>query len=394
MGDGLCGVGARIRFSWKMDQDLSGGFKMLRPSKSKEQNMKIKKNWREPFCRYIITIFIGCLVSMGISNTASAFDWSIKFEPGLSIPLTDPQSHLFNFGGSATVKILFGLGEYVDLGPTAGFVGFPHSKYNLNKDLGTGWELGGGIRFKRPHNNLSYGLSAVSPWLDADALYVRTEPLNRFGFSVGTGLAFPIDENRQVWFGPFVRYSQITQPERVGYDNRDAKILTAGLSLEVGNSRAPVRAKPVEPVVVECPAVIPPKPCDPCLPPPASLPVEPKPELLTVIQFDWDDYSLNPNAVVALDKVAEVLNNNKSYDVVVEGHASSEGQTEHNQKLSKNRAEAVIYYLIAHNISNKRLTSKGFGSSVPAEDNGTLKGRQANRRVTFKIEVVSAGGVK
>ena len=44
---------------------------------------------------------------------------------------------------------------------------------------------------------------------------VRTENLNRFGYDIGAGLAFPVGKARTFWIGPFVRYFQIVQPARV-----------------------------------------------------------------------------------------------------------------------------------------------------------------------------------
>ena len=74
----------------------------------------------------------------------------------------------------------------------------------------------------------------ISPWVDADALYVRTGALNRPGFAAAAGLSIPIGETRMFWAGPFVRYLHIIQPHRDDYDNHDAKILSLGISLEVG----------------------------------------------------------------------------------------------------------------------------------------------------------------
>jgi outer membrane protein OmpA-like peptidoglycan-associated protein len=265
-------------------------------------------------------------------------------------------------------------------------------------DTGLGWQAGAGIRLKRPHDNTGRGLDAVSPWLDADALYVRTGPLDRFGFAVGAGLAFPIGHKRHVWLGPFVRYFQVVQLERVNYNNDDAKILSVGLSLEIGNARG---RKEVALAVVpaKAPVVIPP-PIPAVIPPPVVVEIPkvvlPVADLNVVIQFNWDDYSFRPDAYPGLEKAAKVLNDNPSYDAIVMGHASSEGDTEHNQILSENRAKAVMNYLVEHGVAEERLRFEGFGSSVSVKSNNTLSGRKANRRVTFRMEpaVASPGSAK
>ena len=71
----------------------------------------------------------------------------------MAAPLTSPQSHLFNWPGEAgTIKALFGLGPYFDIGPTVGLIGLPSSSSNLSSDTGVGWQLGGGFRLRWSHD--------------------------------------------------------------------------------------------------------------------------------------------------------------------------------------------------------------------------------------------------
>jgi hypothetical protein len=67
-----------------------------------------------------------------------------------------------------------------------------------------------------------------------DALYVRTGSLDRPGFAVAAAASMPLGKSRVFWVGSLVRYLQIIQPDRTGFDNHDAKILSLGISLEVG----------------------------------------------------------------------------------------------------------------------------------------------------------------
>jgi outer membrane protein OmpA-like peptidoglycan-associated protein len=61
------------------------------------------------------------------------------------------------------------------------------------------------------------------------------------------------------------------------------------------------------------------------------------------------------------------------------------GSDQYNQTLSENRAKSVYEYLIKNNISESRLSYKGFGESNPVATNKTDEGRQLNRRVEFVI---------
>ena len=191
---------------------------------------------------------------LATTGIASA-DVSIKLEPGVAIPLSAPQSDSFDIGGGQALKAMFGITPYLDIGPSASFLFLPSA--TPLAESGVAWGFGGGLRIKRPHNSRTSG---VSPWIDADLLYVRTGDLNRLGFDVAVGLAFPVDAARSFWVGPFVRYHQTLNSERAGYDTRDAKLLIAGLSVEFGSGVERKAAPPPPPVRVFEPAPPPPPP--------------------------------------------------------------------------------------------------------------------------------------
>ena len=71
--------------------------------------------------------------------------------------------------------------------------------------------------------------------------------------------------------------------------------------------------------------------------------------------------------------------------IEIQGHTDNVGGVEYNTKLSQNRAIAVRSWLVDHGIPASKLDVRGFGPSKPVADNGTEDGRQANRRVQFKI---------
>jgi len=114
-------------------------------------------------------------------------------------------------------------------------------------------------------------------------------------------------------------------------------------------------------------------------------------ELKEKLYFAWDQAVLQDVSFPVLDEVVQALKDNKGFRVQVEGHTSSEGDDDHNQTLSEKRAQAVLDYLVAHGIAPDRLVSKGFASSVPADTNATVAGRENNRRVEFVVHFVILG---
>jgi outer membrane protein OmpA-like peptidoglycan-associated protein len=360
------------------------------------------------------------LVLLALPTAANAEGFSIKVEPGVAIPLTPQQSQRFNLGGGVPIKLLYGLGPYADVTASVSFLGLPLATNSLSPGTGTAWGYGGGLRLKAPRD--SEALLGMSPWIDADALYIRTGPLDRFGFATGVGLAFPVTEARKFWLGPFVRYQQIVGNGGTGIDDRDAKILLAGLSFEFGGSPMQPREVAREPAVALAPAVAP-EPAvkepdrdddgmadkdDRCpdLAGPISnqgcpvyekVVVKPdKLELKDKIQFARGSPRIEQASHSALDEVVKALQDNRGVRVQIEGHASSEGAEKYNQALSEQRAQAVLDYLVADGVARERLTSKGFSSSVPIDTNATAAGRMSNRRVEFVVSfiIVNDGAAK
>jgi outer membrane protein OmpA-like peptidoglycan-associated protein len=330
-------------------------------------------------------------------------DFALKVEPGVALPLTTPQSRLFKTGGSGTIKALWLVNEYMDIGPSATFLSLPSEASGT--EAGNAWTFGGSLRLRRARSAPETFL-AMSPWVDADILYVRTGSLNRPGFAAAVGVAVPIGKARVFSIGPFARYFQIMQWSRQGFDSSDAKILSLGLSLEVGpglereRAAVPAEVRTVYKETLVCPdrdkdGV--PDSVDRC--PDVAGPVDnwgcpaykklvvqrDKLELKEKLYFAWNQAVLQEVSYPVMDEVVQALNDNKGFRVQVEGHASSEGASDHNQTLSEKRAEAVLDYLVTHGIDKGRLASKGFGSSVPLDTNATVDGRENNRRVEFVV---------
>lgn len=103
------------------------------------------------------------------------------------------------------------------------------------------------------------------------------------------------------------------------------------------------------------------------------------------IQFETGKYVIKPVSFKILDQVAKVLVENPTYLVEVQGHTDNVGKPEANMTLSDNRANAVKIYLINKGVAADRMTSHGYGDTVPVATNKTTAGKALNRRVEFVV---------
>jgi len=312
-------------------------------------------------------------------SLAQAQELTLRGEVGVAVPLTDPQANRFHVGPAAAVKPELGLGSYLSVGPTLQVMQLPSKVAGV--EAGNAWSYGGFLRLKRPHDekNTGTGFAAVSPWVDADMTLVHTDPLDRLGMSVGVGASVPTSDSRWLWVGPFARYNVVNQNDgKMDVNTNSAKILIVGLSVEFG------AAMKREAAPAPLPEPVPPPPLVP-EPEPVAPPVVEVVQFKPVIQFAWDSPKLEPLASALLSDVVKAMLADKTYNVKVSGHASSEGQVEHNNVLAQARADSVLEFLVAHGIDRSRVTATGFGSRVPVADNKTEAGRVANRRVEFNV---------
>jgi outer membrane protein OmpA-like peptidoglycan-associated protein/tetratricopeptide (TPR) repeat protein len=107
--------------------------------------------------------------------------------------------------------------------------------------------------------------------------------------------------------------------------------------------------------------------------------------VLRNIFFDFSKYELKSESQVELDKVVQLLQENPMIRIQIEGHTDNIGNAADNQKLSENRAKAVVAYLNSKGIALTRLIAKGFGATKPIADNKTEEGRAQNRRTELKV---------
>jgi outer membrane protein OmpA-like peptidoglycan-associated protein len=99
------------------------------------------------------------------------------------------------------------------------------------------------------------------------------------------------------------------------------------------------------------------------------------------INFDTGKSTIKPESKSIITQIVEMLKSNPELKLNVEGHTDNVGNSKSNQKLSEERAKAVVDAIIAQGIDVKRLSSVGYGQDKPIADNNTEEGKAKNRRV-------------
>ena len=104
------------------------------------------------------------------------------------------------------------------------------------------------------------------------------------------------------------------------------------------------------------------------------------------IYFDTDKATLKAESEPTLAEMAKFLKANAALRVFIVGHTDMQGSVERNQKLSQERAAAVVAALSGrHGIAKDRLAADGVGPLAPVAPNDTDAGRAKNRRVEMVL---------
>lgn len=106
---------------------------------------------------------------------------------------------------------------------------------------------------------------------------------------------------------------------------------------------------------------------------------------MTGVTFKAGSAELVPTSLKTLDAAIAGLKRNPKALVEIQGHTSSEGSDELNDRLSQERAYSVKEYMVSKGIAEGRLKANGYGSTQPKADNSTEAGRKANRRIELVV---------
>ena len=107
--------------------------------------------------------------------------------------------------------------------------------------------------------------------------------------------------------------------------------------------------------------------------------------------FESGKSAISKESKTELEKLFMLLKVNVDLVIEIAGHTDNKGTEKINQKLSQDRATAVVKYLVTKGIVAKQLVARGYGSTQPIASNKLDNGKPdkvgmaQNRRVELKI---------
>lgn len=104
-----------------------------------------------------------------------------------------------------------------------------------------------------------------------------------------------------------------------------------------------------------------------------------------MINFDYNKATLRPDAIPIIEEIADQMERYERVWLEVRGHTDDIGGIEFNQRLSDERARAVVRALIERGIDSMRLRARGMGMLYPLVPNTSEENRAKNRRTEFVI---------
>jgi len=103
------------------------------------------------------------------------------------------------------------------------------------------------------------------------------------------------------------------------------------------------------------------------------------------IIFEPGSATIDAGTLGTMDDIAEVLKMCDDIPLEIQGHTDSQGREEMNLDLSQARAQSVLNELRARRVLTGSYVANGYGETDPVADNETEEGREANRRIEFRL---------
>ncbi len=105
------------------------------------------------------------------------------------------------------------------------------------------------------------------------------------------------------------------------------------------------------------------------------------------VHFDFDRYSLRPEATRILDEAIKAMADDPSLRLTIEGYTCNIGTNEYNLALGDRRSASVRDYLASRGVNASRLQTASYGEERPKHDNGREETRRLNRRAALMIRL-------
>ena len=114
------------------------------------------------------------------------------------------------------------------------------------------------------------------------------------------------------------------------------------------------------------------------------------------VEYDFDKATLRPKSLEVLDKIIELLKINDNLSIELSSHTDSRGNDDYNMRLSQDRAQSCVDYMISKGISKTKIHAKGYGETKPIIQQSEIDkmvpkseefeaAHQKNRRTAFRV---------
>ncbi|MFN9776259.1 MAG: OmpA family protein [Candidatus Kapaibacterium sp.] len=103
--------------------------------------------------------------------------------------------------------------------------------------------------------------------------------------------------------------------------------------------------------------------------------------LLRNIIFETGQTTFPASSIPVLESMATVMRTNAGAEILLVGHTDATGDRDANYTLSRERAQGVRDWLVAHGIDGRRIVCSGLGPDKPQSSNSSAEGRRRNRRI-------------
>lgn len=103
------------------------------------------------------------------------------------------------------------------------------------------------------------------------------------------------------------------------------------------------------------------------------------------IIFDAGKTRISGKTVRLINDIVNIIRECPDMKLEIAGYTDNQGSDEDNLKLSQARADSILSAIRFRGVDTHGITAKGYGETSPIADNSTEEGREANRRIEFKL---------